>query len=134
MTEPLVQLWLAVLLALMPRASAGRLEPVARAVVEAATSDGERATLVAISLHETGLGRAGVPFGLSCCWRLGMPLADVARRALAIVRRCPRGVAGGLGLYHHGRRCRADRYAHQEMRTRSRVLAHLAAARRRAAP
>ena len=131
MAEALVQLWIAVLVAMVPRAPVARLDPIARAVLAVAARDGDRATLVAISLHETGLGRAGVPFGLSCCWRLGMPLAEVARRALAIVQRCPRSVGDGLGLYHHGNRCRPDRYARHELRTRASVLVHLARERRR---
>jgi hypothetical protein len=125
--------WWFLLAALVPHDPPGRLEALAVAIVRATPDDAERAMLATISYHETTLGRAGVPFGLSHLQGASLAkrtLGELAGVALRIVRRtraaCGDHPAAQLGFFHHGNGCVPDGYSRLEARTLRRVRAMVA--------
>lgn len=94
-------LLLALMLALAPTAPRDRLAPIARAITEAKPSNDEALALVTLSYYETTFGRAGVPYGLSCCRR--HPTADRALAIWRVSRACGAAPAVRFGYYQSGR-------------------------------
>ncbi|HVY65913.1 MAG TPA: hypothetical protein VHH11_13910 [Gammaproteobacteria bacterium] len=112
----------------LPGVTPRRLEERAEAIaVAGATTREELAVLVSIDLVETGLGRAGVPWGM--CARLCRracgqcrtePLADTARAAVATWRRARLACGPSLVARHHWYRlgyCGADLEAKRRARS-----------------
>lgn len=118
------------LLVAPPHTPRQRIEEIARVIASASTTRQDVAILVTISLYENGVGRGGVPFGITSAYRPGMSLYDCARIALHSVRLsqrvCSRNLAVALGRYHTGR-CRADGFSRRETRTIHRLLRGLRA-------
>jgi len=113
---PIVLLWMHLL---APRAPAARLYVQAEAIAANLPSRTEAAELTVLSFVETTFGRAGIPFGVSCCRRRGMSLGKTAAWALSILRKarrvCGASLAARMGFYRTGR-CRSDGQA--ELRAR----------------
>lgn len=102
--------------------------------IEHATGDAmEQAALASVSFHETTWGGAGVPFGLSCCYRRGMTLDEAATRSLGILRtglaRCGRWERA-FGFYHSGA-CGTGQYERAESAMQVRMAGALVMTRLR---
>jgi hypothetical protein len=105
---------LSLMLLLVPRWSTTRLRPHAEAIAAVAESPQEGAVLAVIAFAETGFGRDGVPFGLTCCKHPGWTLEQYAGRAAEVFRAGFRACGARAPLeilfhrYHTGH-CRPDR-------------------------
>lgn len=102
MTPSVVLAWC---LTLAPRHSVAVLQPWAHAIAEATDDAREARQLVVVAFHETGFRRSCrrcVPFGATALrGARSMPLVDVARWTLGVLRRGRSWCGPRVGPYAH---------------------------------
>jgi len=115
---------LRLVLAASPRAPAHRAEHIADAIVHATKDPREATEMVALALVETGMGRAGVPFGATCHRGPDRSLEAYATAAVRVLRNarrdCGPSTEARMSYYLLGH-CRVD----AEAARRARVVRRL---------
>jgi len=122
----MVEYVMALMLTLVPGRSPTQLQPLATAIATVAHTREDAALLVTTSFYETTLGRKGIPFGISCCWRKSMPLAQAAGVALHVLhvgrRLCGPDPARVFAHYMIGNRCSPNDHQTRRARTMQALL------------